>query len=108
MPTNYKILGQVAPVAATLTPLYTVPANTQVIESSLMICNRDIATTYRVTVHKAGAALDVKQYIAYDITAPEKDTVPLPGGLTLGPGDVVNVYAGTSFLSFNLFGAELT
>lgn len=108
MPTTHKVLGQSAPVAATPTALYTVPAATQAVCSTLSICNRDIATTYRVSVRPAGAAQDVKHYIAYDAVIAANDTIMLTLGITLAATDVVTVYAGTSALSFSLFGAEIS
>lgn len=108
MPTTHKVLGQVAPTAATATTLYTVPATTQAVCSTLSICNRDIATTYRITVRPAGAALDVKHYLVYDAVIGVNDSIMLTLGITLAATDVVTVYAGTSALSFSLFGAEIS
>ena len=107
MPTTHKVLGQQAPAAATPTTLYTVPAATQAVCSTLSICNRDIATTYRVSVRPAGAALDVKHYLAFDAVIGANDTILLTLGITLATTDVVSVYAGTSAVSFSLFGAEI-
>lgn len=108
MPTAHKVLGQVAPAAATATTLYTVPASTQAVCSTLSICNRDLATAYRVSVRPAGAAQDVKHYLVYDAVIAANDTILLTLGITLATTDVVTVYAGTSALSFSLFGAEIT
>lgn len=108
MPTTHKVLGQSDPAAATATMLYTVPAATQAVCSTLAICNRDIATTYRVSVRPAGAAQDVKHYIAYDAVIGANDSILLTLGITLAATDVVTVYAGTSALSFSLFGAEIS
>ena len=108
MPTTHKVLGQSAPAAATATTLYTVPAATQAVCSTLAICNRDIAATYRVSVCPAGAAQDVKHYIAYDAVIGANDSILLTLGITLAATDVVTVYAGTSALSFSLFGAEIS
>lgn len=108
MPTAHKVLGQVAPAAATATTLYTVPASTQAVCSTLSICNSDLATAYRVSVRPAGAAQDVKHYLVYDAVIAANDTILLTLGITLATTDVVTVYAGTSALSFSLFGAEIT
>ena len=108
MPTTHIVLGQSAPAAATATTLYTVPAATQAVCSTLAICNRDIATTYRVSVRPAGAAQDVKHYVAYDAVIGANDSILLTLGITLAATDVVTVYAGTSALSFSLFGAEIS
>lgn len=108
MPTAHKVLGQVAPAAATATTLYTVPASTQAVCSTLSICNRNLATAYRVSVRPAGAAQDVKHYLVYDAVIAANDTILLTLGITLATTDVVTVYAGTSALSFSLFGAEIS
>ena len=108
MPTTHKVLGQVAPTAATATTLYTVPAATQAVCSTLAICNRDIATTYQVSVRPAGAAQANQHYIVYDAVIAANDSILLTLGITLAATDVVTVYAGTSALSFSLFGAEIS
>lgn len=107
MATTHKVLGQVAPAAVTATALYTVPAATQAVCSTLVICNRDIATTYRVSVRPAGETLDVKHYLAYNAVIGANDTIALTLGITLAATDVVQVYASTSAVSFSLFGAEI-
>lgn len=102
-----KVLGQSNPSAATLTTLYTVPAATTCTGSTIMVANRDAATTtFRVSVAVAGAADSLEQYIHYDIPIPGNDTFGATIGITLGAGDVVRVYATLATLSFNLFGIE--
>ena len=107
MPTTYKVLGQVAPVAVTLTPLYATPGGTQAVASTLSICNRGLSTTYRVAVQVAAAAITNSQYVVYDAAINANDTVMLTLGISLGATDVVSVYAGTANVSFSLFGAEI-
>ena len=108
MATTPKVLGQSAPVAATLTDAYTVPALTRTTISSIMIANRSgtVPTVYRISVAVAGAADDVKQYIFYDNPIQEKEAVGATLGITLGPADVVRVYALLATVSFNIFGIE--
>ena len=108
MATTYKVLGQVAPPATTDTTLYTVPTSTQTVCSTLSICNRSTAATFRVRIKVAGAADDNKQYVAYDAPVSENDTLLLTFGTTLGAADVVVVYASSANLSFQLFGSEIT
>jgi hypothetical protein len=53
----YKILGQSSPSATTPTDLYTVPAATSTVCSSISICNwGGTQTTFRVSISPAGAA----------------------------------------------------
>lgn len=108
MATVYKILGQSAPAATTNTDLYTVPANTSTICSTLSVCNRFTSTTYRVAVRPAGATLANSHYIIYDNFIDQYDSVFLTLGITLSNTDVITVYAGTANLSFSLFGSEIT
>jgi len=105
----YKILGQSNPIAYTQTTLYTVPANTSVVASTLNICNQGInSSNFRIAVQPAGAALAAKHYIAYDTVIPALDTISLTIGMSLATTDVVSVYASANTLSFNLFGSEIT
>ena len=61
-----------------------------------------------VATPPAGAAQDVKHYLVYDAVIAANDTILLTLGITLATTDVVTVYAGTSALSFSLFGAEIS
>lgn len=109
MPTVYKVLGQSAPGATTDTTLYTVPAGTDAIVSSLVIANRDIASaTFRIAVRPAGAALANQHYIAYDVTVGASDSTVLTLGLTLDATDVITVRASTANLSFSAYGSEIS
>lgn len=104
-----KVLGQSNPLAATLTDLYTVPALTQVVASTLTVANRSaVATSFRLSVAVAGAADANEQYIAYDVPIAAFESQAFTIGITLGAADVVRVYATLATLSFNLFGVELT
>ena len=109
MATNYKVLGQSNPAATTATTLYTVPAATQAIVSTITVCNQtSTAGTYRIAVRVAGAALASAQYLAYDVSLPGNATDTLTLGVTLGATDVVTIYASAATFSFNAFGSELS
>jgi len=109
MATSYSILAQAAPSATTDTDLYTVAASTEIVGSTLYICNRGgSATTFRVALRPDGATITDAMYIAYDVPVAANDTTTITTGLTLGATDVVTVYAGNANLSFNLSGAEIT
>lgn len=108
MPTIYRTLGQSAPVATTLTSLYVVPAVTQAVCSTLVICNLGLATTYRIAVRPLGAALTTAQYIVFDSTINPNESVFLTLGITLAATDVVSVFSGTATVAFSLFGSEIT
>jgi len=109
MATVYKVLGQSAPGATTDTDLYTVPADTSAVISTIVVANR-VATsaTYRIAVRPAGATLANQHYIAYDITVGASDSTTITLGITLAATDIITVYASTANLSFNIFGSEIT
>jgi hypothetical protein len=104
-----KVLGQSAPLAATLTTLYTVPASTEVVGSTIIVCNRSAtATECRVAISPVGAAIINQHYVYYDLVIPGNETFAATIGWTLATTDVVRVYNTLATLSFNLFGQEIT
>jgi len=108
MPTTYKVLGQSNPSATTATTLYTVPAATQAVISTLVVCNQaSTAATFRLAVRVGGAALAASQYLAYDVTVGAADSTALTLGITLAATDIVTIYASSATLSFTAFGSEI-
>jgi len=108
MATTYKILGQSSPTATTPTDLYTVPASTSAVGSSLIVSNRGTAlASFRVSVSAAGAATTNKDYIYYDLPIAGNDTFIATIGITLATTDVVRVYSSNSSLSFQLYGSQI-
>jgi hypothetical protein len=104
-----KVLGQAFPAAATLVPLYTVPAATQAVKSTLTVCETaGVATTYRWSVAVNGAADTFAQYISYDSPLLANETKAFTLGATLGTGDVIRVRSASGLVAFNAFGVELT
>ena len=109
MATTYKVLGQAKPTAATNTNLYTVPASTSTVISSLVISNiTNDYSTIRIAVRPAGATVEDKHYIAYDNTIGGYSTRVYTMGMTLATTDIVTVYDSTGKCSFNLFGSEIS
>ena len=109
MPQTHKVLGQSNPTATTLTTLYTAPASTQAVCSTITVCNTaSSATTYRIAVRPAGASIATSQYLAYDAALPANDTATLTLGLTLAATDVVSVYAASASVAFAAYGVEIT
>ena len=109
MPTTYKVLGQAKPTAATATNLYTVPASTQAVVSTLNVSNlTNDLTTVRIAVRPAGAALEDKHYLLYNNTISGYATAQFTIGMTLATTDVVTVYDTAGKCAFNLFGSEIS
>ena len=108
MATTYKVLGQVNPSATTATSLYTVPASTSTVVSTITVANlAGTAATYRISVRPAGASQTNAMYLAYDVTVGALDTTTITLGVTLATTDVITVYASTATLAFNAFGSEI-
>lgn len=103
----YKVLGQLSPAATTVSTLYTVPASTQAVCSTLTICNRGASTTIRLAVRPAGVTLSNEHYLIYDAYVNANDTLFFTLGITLATTDVVSVYAGSANVSFGLYGTEI-
>jgi glucose-6-phosphate dehydrogenase assembly protein OpcA len=109
MATAYKVLGQSNPAATTATTLYTVPASTQAVISTLVVCNQaSTAATFRLAVRVGGAALAASQYLAYDVTVGAADATALTLGITVNATDIVTIYGSSATLSFTAFGSEIS
>ena len=109
MATVYKVLGQSAPAAATATSLYTVPAATSTVVSTINIVNTHASTAdvVRVAIRPAGAALANQHYIVYGLTLTAGATFSYTSGVTLATTDVITVYSTNGTSSFNAFGSEI-
>jgi len=110
MASSYKTLGQFDVTSATLQDIYTVPSATEAVLSTIVIANRAATTdTFRIAIRTDGDAISNKHYIAYDVTVQGNDSVALTMGVTIQATDVVSVSGtGSSALSVNLFGSEIT
>lgn len=108
MANAYKVLGQSAPAATTATTLYTVPAATEAVISTIVIANRAAtAGSFRLSVRPNGAAQANEHYLAYDVPIAANDSTTLTLGITVDATDVVTVYASSADMSFNIFGSEI-
>jgi hypothetical protein len=110
MATSYKSLGQLDLTTTSLTTLYTCPASTETVISTVIIANRNAsATTFRLAIRVDGDAISNQHYIAYDVPVAANDSTTLTLGITLQATDVVTVSADDADrLSINVFGAEIT
>ena len=109
MATAYKVLGQVSPSATTETDLYTVPAVTSAVASSVIVCNRSaVLATFRISIAVGGGTTAPKDYIYYDLPIGANDTFIATIGVTLATTDKVKVYASNTNLSFSLYGSEIS
>lgn len=110
MAQTFKVLGQSNPTAFTNTTLYTVPAATQAVISTITIANANTSANanYSIAIRPAGETIAAKHYITNNNVVQAVDSIGLTLGLTLGNTDVVTVYASNPNVSFGIFGSEIT
>jgi len=105
----YKVLGQSAPAATTATNVYTVPAATETVISTIVIANRAAtAGTFRLSVRPNGATQANQHYVAYDVPIAANDSTTLTLGITVDAADVITFYASSADMSINIFGTEIS
>jgi hypothetical protein len=111
MATYFKILGQAAPASNTLTTLYTSPASTNTVISTITICNANTISAFpvRIAAIPSGNTISQNNFIISDMQIPAADTVSLSIGITLAAGDFIQVSANnTNLMSFSAFGSQIT
>lgn len=106
----YKILAQANLTTTSDTNIYTVPASTQTVVSTIVVANiGTAATTYNIALRENGETLANEHYIAKGVSIAGADSTTMTLGITLDASDVITVAAGTAnALSFNVFGAEIS
>jgi hypothetical protein len=65
------------------------------------------SATYRIAIRPAGASVENKHYMAYDVALLGNDSISLTLGVALQATDVISVKSGTSnAVAFQAFGVE--
>lgn len=107
---GYKILGQAAPADTNSANLYTVPAGTETIVSTIAIANITATdATYDIHVREAGAAISDGNLLVKGATVSANTTTVVSIGVTLSATDIVSVTSGTgSAITYHAFGTEVT
>ena len=108
MATIYKVLGQEEP-ASTSATLYTVPASTDTVVSTINACNTGTTSaTISIAIRVAGATLADKQYLVKDLPLASKSSFTYTAGITLDATDVITVVSSTNDVAFSAFGSEIS
>jgi len=109
MANAYKILGQVADASANDVELYLVPAATEAIVSTIVVCNREAAAnTFRIATKSDNSAVADEDYVAYDTSIAANDTITLTLGVTLETGAEISVGASDANVTFQAYGTEIS
>jgi hypothetical protein len=109
MATEYKILGQLAPADTNDAALYTVPAATQTVVSTISVTNDTASSaTFRINLRKNGEAAGAVNALYFDAPLAGNSTLLITSGLTLGAGDIISVRSNTAnAFTFQAFGSEV-
>jgi hypothetical protein len=110
MAQTYKVLGQLCPANTDLGTLYTVPASTRAVVSTINVANISAsAITYRIAIRPGGETIEAKHYQAYDVALLANDSIAFTLGVTLAATDVVSVRSSSANnVAFSIFGMEET
>lgn len=107
MADTYKCVGQANPAANTNANLYTVPASTGFIASSLIICNQDaVERTVYVNVSHGAPSNSQPEYLLWAEPMPPNSFKIITAGICLTAADRVGVFSDSANMSFSLFGVE--
>lgn len=108
MATARKVLGASKPAATTDATLYTVPAATDTVVSTITVAETNGASaTFRITVDSAGGAVTTaSKTIAWNVALAANQTLTFTLGITLPAGATIVVQASTANVCFMAFGQE--
>jgi hypothetical protein len=108
----YKILGQIQPTANVLTTIYTVPAATNTMISTITICNQSSNTvSVNVAANVSGSAVTTKNFIVSGYALGAAETLVLEPRVSLNVGSILSANItganASSNISINAFGVEI-
>jgi hypothetical protein len=109
----YKILGQIQPTGNILTTIYTVPASTNTVVTTITICNQSAnAVSINVAANVSGSAVTTKNFIVSGYSLGAAETLVLEPRVSLNVGSILSANitggnASVSNVSINAFGVEI-
>ena len=107
MTSTIKRLGATTVVADTNTDLYTVPASTSTVVSTIQVCNIGTSErTFRIAIRDG--AISNEDYLFYDVTIGANDSFAATAGYTMATTNVITVRANHADVVFSAFGTEVT
>jgi hypothetical protein len=108
----YKILGQIQTTANVLTTIYTVPASTNTVVTTITICNQSPNTvSVNVAANVSGSAVSTKNFIVSGYSLGAAETLVLEPRISLNVGSILSANItganASSNISINAFGVEI-
>ena len=110
MATAYKY-SQVQGTASTGTyaTLYTTPASTEAVISSIVICNTASAdATFRIGMDDTAGTPGASEWLVYDATVGANDTVVLTMGVSMAASKFIRVSSSANTVTFSAFVSEIS
>ena len=109
MPTQYKVLGQKSPAANTETIIYTTPATTNAIVSTITINNHDDEIrSYSIIVRPDNESANDKHFIIRGGVLPPRELISITGAVTMNEAVHLSCNTNGGAVTFNAYGAEVT
>jgi len=93
----------------TYATLYSTPASTQAVISTIAICNTSASPAiYRIGLDTEEGTPGSSEWIVYDTPLPSNDTVFLTVGMTLGENQYIRVSSSSNTVTFSAFVSEIS
>lgn len=87
--------------------LYTVPANSSTVVSTISVTNSSTSnTTYRLVVLPTGDTRDIKHHFVFDVPITAKESHYYTNGITMPSSSKIQVSSDNTGVIFNAFGSE--
>ena len=94
---------------STYATLYSTPAETEAVISTIAICNTAASpATYRIGIMGSAGTPGASNWLIYDATAAANDTVFLTVGITLDPEKFIRVSSSANTVTFSAFVSEIS
>ncbi len=109
----YKILGQIQTTANVLTTIYTVPAATNTMITTITICNQSSndSVFINVAANISGSAVTTRNFIVSGYSLGGAETLVLEPRISLNVGSILSANItganASSNISINAFGVEI-
>lgn len=94
---------------STYATLYTTPAATEAVISSIVICNQSSsAITIRIGLDTTAGTPGASEFLVYDASIAGNDTIALTLGITLDADKYIRVSSSADTCSFSAFVSEIS
>ena len=108
MPTSYKILGQITPTANTLTNVYSTGSASAIVGTITIHNFSDSNASYSLIVRPIGTTLNTRHYIIRGGVLPFREQITITGAVTMNANTILVANTGSSSVSINAYGVEIT